>query len=140
VVRADATERLRIGPIEARIEPEAVRAYARATAVDDTALEEGHVPATFPAVWLWHPAAAQAVAAESERAGRAPVLMAQRFTYHETLRVGATYRFEIERRADLADADLVHLEAVLSQQSGQVAATFAATYRLVALAERELTR
>ncbi|MDQ0467257.1 hypothetical protein [Labrys wisconsinensis] len=133
----DASERvahLHIGPIEARIEPHEVAAYARATAIDGEAPEPDRVPATFPAVWLWHPRAQAAVAGVGGE-GKAPVLTAQRFSYRQALRIGETYRFEIDRRGDAADPDAFVIEAVVQTLGGEVAAEFAASYRLFARPE-----
>jgi hypothetical protein len=121
---------VRIGPIEARIDPLAVRAYARATAVAGLDPEDDGVPATFPAVWLWHPAARAAVADIALDGRSVPVLMAQRFEYLEKLEVGETYRFEIERLADAGDPDIFQIAAHVSTLAGQRVAEFAATYRL----------
>ena len=52
---------LRIGPIEARVEADAVCRYREATAFDDQSPDQDTVPATFPAVWLWHPTAQAAL-------------------------------------------------------------------------------
>jgi hypothetical protein len=124
---------LRIGPIEARIEPTDVLAYARATSLAGRLAADGSVPATFPAIWLWHPRAAAAVAEAVKDASRAPVLTAQRFSYRRRLSVGETYRFEIARFADPADPDGIVIEAQVATLDGDVAATFAATYRLFAV-------
>jgi len=124
---------VRIGPIEARIEPEDVAAYARATAVDGLDDPGEDVPATFPAVWLWHPAARAAVADIALDGRSVPVLMAQRFEYRQKLRVGATYRFEIERLAEPGSPDVFQIAAHVSTLEGQRVADFSATYRLFVL-------
>jgi hypothetical protein len=126
---------LRIGPIEVRIEREAVRAYARVTALDEDVVEGDEVPATFPAVWLWHPAAAAILAEAADHDGRAPVLTAQRFEYRAPLVIGEAYRFEIERFADRDDPDTVLIEASVQDLAGRLAAVFAATYRLFSLSQ-----
>jgi hypothetical protein len=119
---------LHIGPIKARIEPEDVALYASATAIEAGAPDDDRVPATFPAIWLWHPLAQAAVA--DAASGKAPVLTAQRFEYRQTLGVGRTYTFEIDRYADAADPDAFRIEAVVHTQDGEVAAEFVASYRL----------
>ena len=128
---------VRIGPIEARIEPEDVAAYARATAVTGLDLSGDEVPATFPAVWLWHPAARAAVADIALDGRSVPVLMAQRFEYRQKLRVGDTYRFEIERLAEPGSPDVFQIAAHVSTLDGQRVAEFAATYRLFDLSQGE---
>jgi len=126
---------LRIGPIEARIERDDVLAYARATALDGSIPGTDEVPATFPAVWLWHPAAAGILAEAANHAGRAPVLTAQRFEYRAPLAVGRGYRFEIGRFADAFDPDVFLIEASVSELDGRLVAVFVATYRLFDLAD-----
>ena len=126
---------LRIGPIEARIDRDQVLAYARATALDGCVPGANEVPATFPAVWLWHPAAAGILAEAANHAGRAPVLTAQRFEYRAPLAIGRGYRFEIERFADVVDPDVFLIEASVSDLDGHLVAVFVATYRLFDLAE-----
>ena len=120
---------LHIGPIEARIEPADVAAYAGATAIDGGVPNLDRVPATFPAIWLWHPQA-QAAVADAAAGGKAPVLIAQRFEYRQTLSVGQTYTFEIDRYADAADPAAFVIEAVVHTPDGRIAAQFAASYRL----------
>ena len=126
---------LRIGPIEARIDREVVLAYARATALDGSVPVTDEVPATFPAVWLWHPAAAGILSEAANHEGRAPVLTAQRFEYRAPLAIGRAYRFEIERFADAADVDVFLIEASVRDLEGRLVAIFVATYRLFALSE-----
>ena len=66
-----------------------------------------------------------------------PVLTAQRFEYRQKLRIGQTYRFEIERLANTTAPDVFQIAAHVSTLEGQRVADFAATYRLFALAEKE---
>jgi hypothetical protein len=126
---------LRIGPVETRILPEEVEAYARATL--GVPPPSGTVPATFPATWLWHPRAAAAVAEAAGGSGKMPVLTAQRFAYLAPLAVGATYRFTIERFREAGDPDAVELEAEVRDEKGRLVATFSAAFRLVAFASAE---
>jgi len=128
---------MRIGPIEARIEAEEVAAYARATAIPGLDEASGEVPATFPAVWLWHPAARAAVADITLDGRHVPVLTAQRFEYRAKLRIGATYRFEIESLAEPGSPDSFQIAAHVSTPDGERVAEFSATYRLFALAADE---
>ncbi|MDQ0392264.1 hypothetical protein [Labrys monachus] len=124
---------LRIGPIAARIEAEEVRRYREATACDGLPPEEATpeaVPATFPAIWLWHPAARAAMADLAGDAHRVPVLIAQRFEYRRLLRIGEDIRFVILRRAAPARPEDVQIEAHIETPDGDVVATFGATYRL----------
>jgi len=125
---------VRIGPIEARIDPQDVKAYAQATAIPGLEPAAHSVPATFPAVWLWHPAARAAVADIVLDGLSVPVLTAQRFEYLEKLEIGGTYRFEIERLADAGDPDVFQIAAHVSTLQGRRVAEFAATYRLFELA------
>jgi hypothetical protein len=122
---------LHIGPIEARIEPDDVAAYAGATAIDGAVPDKHRVPATFPAIWLWHPLA-QAAVADAAAGGKAPVLTAQRFEYRQALSIGTIYTFEIDRYADATDPDAFVIEAVVHTPEGEVAAQLAASYRLFA--------
>jgi len=92
------------------------------------------VPATFPAIWLWHPRAAAAIA-EASRGEQAPVLIAQRFEYRRTMAIGETYRFTIRRFVAEEDEDLVAIEANVHCLDGSLAATFSASYRMFAKAE-----
>ena len=128
---------VRIGPIEARIEAEDVAAYARATAVAGLEPDGQEVPATFPAVWLWHPAARAAVADIALDGRHVPVLTAQRFEYRRKLRIGATYRFEIESLAEPGSPDSFQILAHVATQDGERVADFSATYRLFALSAEE---
>jgi hypothetical protein len=128
---------LRLGPIEARIAPEDVAAYRRATGLDGAAGAGSGVPATFPAVWLWHPKAAAAVAQASRCSGQSPVLTAQRFAYFGPLAIGALYRFEIERFRHPDDPDEVSIEATVRDEHGQLVASFSAVFRLFAAALAE---
>jgi hypothetical protein len=120
---------LRIGPVEARVEADAVRRYREATAFPGATASADEVPATFPAIWLWHPAAR---AAFDDLAGDdlIPVLIAQRFCYRRALRIGEQVRFFISRTADPAAPDDVQIEAHVEDNAGAVIADFAATYRL----------
>lgn len=120
---------LRIGPVEARVEAEAVRRYRKATAFDDQAPED-EVPATFPAIWLWHPAARAAFDDLTGDDSLIPVLIAQRFCYRRTLRIGDAVRFFITRRADPSAPEDVQIEAHVEDLHGAVIADFSATYRL----------
>jgi len=134
---AAALAALRIGPIEARVDADAVRRYREATASGvllPTETPEDAVPATFPAVWLWHPAARAALADLAGDAHRVPVLIAQRFDYRRPLRIGDAVRFVILRRAAPAGSDDVQIEAHIETPEGAVIATFGATYRLFDLA------
>jgi hypothetical protein len=125
-----------IGPIEAKIEAGEVAAYARATALDAPPVLDGTVPATFPAVWLWHPRAAEGIAAASCNGERVPLLIAQRFEYHGPMTVGETYRFTIQRFTDPDDSALLAIEADVYDLEGSLVATFWASYRMVSLAGR----
>lgn len=121
---------LRIGPVEARVEAEAVARYRTATAIGGLDSPADEVPATFPAVWLWHPAARSAFDDLSGDDGLIPVLIAQRFCYRRALRVGDEVRFFITRRVDPAAAGDVQIEAHVEDKAGAVIADFSATYRL----------
>lgn len=121
---------LRIGPIDARVEADAVRCYRAATAFDDLDGRDDEVPATFPAIWLWHPAAKAAFDDLAGEEHLIPVLIAQRFCYRRALRIGEDIRFVITRRADPAAAGDVQIEAHIEDGDGGVIADFAATYRL----------
>ncbi|MGJ4857747.1 hypothetical protein AB4037_24475 [Labrys sp. KB_33_2] len=126
---------LRIGPIAARVEAEAVRRYRKATAIDGTmsqglAGDGDEVPATFPAIWLWHPAAKAAFDDLAGEEHLIPVLIAQRFSYYRALLIGQEIRFVITRRADASAPDDVQIEAHIEGADGEVIADFAATYRL----------
>jgi hypothetical protein len=121
---------LRIGPVEARVEADAVRRYREATAFDDQGPDPDTVPATFPAVWLWHPAAQAALTDLAGGVHGIPVLTAQRFCYRRPLKIGEMMRFVITRRTDLASADDVQIEAHIETPDGVVVADFSATYRL----------
>ena len=126
---------LSIGPIEARIEAAAVEAYRQATSFESAPAPDGAVPATFPAIWLWHPQAAAAVAEATRDGARAPVLVAQRFEYRRAMRIGQSYRFTIARYADPDDGEAIDIEADVRCLDGTLAATFSASYRLFASAE-----
>ena len=121
---------LRIGPVEARVEAEAVARYRAATAIDgfDAGLDE--VPATFPAIWLWHPAAKAVFDDLTGDDSLIPVLIAQRFCYRRALRIGDAVRFFITRRADPVAPEDVQIEAHVEDRDGAVIADFSATYRL----------
>ena len=121
---------LRIGPVEARVEAGAVARYRAATAIDglDAGLDE--VPATFPAIWLWHPAAKAAFEDLAGDDSLIPVLIAQRFCYRRALRIGDAVRFFITRHADPAVPEDVQIEAHIEDEAGAVIADFTATYRL----------
>ncbi|QEN89297.1 hypothetical protein FZC33_24630 [Labrys sp. KNU-23] len=121
---------LRIGPIAARVEADAVRRYREATAFDGMAGNSQEVPATFPAIWLWHPAAKAAFDDLAGEERLIPVLIAQRFSYRRALRIGEEIRFVITRRADASAPDDVQIEAHIEGTDGEVIADFAATYRL----------
>lgn len=125
---------LRIGPIAARVEADAVRRYRQATAIGGMTSEgsagEETVPATFPAIWLWHPAAKAAFDDLAGEEHLIPVLIAQRFSYRRPLAIGEEIRFVITRRADAASPDDVQIEAHIEGVDGAVIADFAATYRL----------
>lgn len=122
-----------IGPVEVRIGRDEVMAYAAATAIDPGRIED-HVPATFPAIWLWHPLAQSLLSDGTRQGERVPILTAQRFEYRSHLRVGAAYRFEIDRFADVTDPDMFLIEArVTAVDEDRLAATFVATYRMVDL-------
>ncbi|MBP0581688.1 hypothetical protein J8I29_20340 [Labrys sp. LIt4] len=126
---------LRIGPIAARVEADAVRRYREATAFDGMtgegmARDGDEVPATFPAIWLWHPAAKAAFEDLAGEEHLIPVLIAQRFSYRRALRIGEEIRFVITRQADAALPDDVQIEAHIEGSDGEVIADFAATYRL----------
>lgn len=125
---------LTIGPIEARIEASDVEAYRRATTLGALPPTDGRVPATFPAIWLWHPKAAAAVAEATRDGSKVPVLVAQRFEYHRIMAIGETYRFSIRRFAEPGDAEAIAIEARVHATDGALAATFSATYRMFALA------
>ncbi|WP_413991555.1 hypothetical protein ACMDCR_05520 [Labrys okinawensis] len=120
---------LRIGPVEARVEADVVRRYRKATAFDDRATED-EVPATFPAVWLWHPAAKAAFDDLRGDDSLIPVLIAQRFCYRRALRIGDEVRFVVTRRVDRAAPEDVQIEAHVEDLQGAVIADFSATYRL----------
>jgi hypothetical protein len=124
---------LTIGPIEAVIDADAVAAYRRATGLEGGAPAGSRVPATFPAIWLWHPEAMAAVAEASASGTHAPILVAQRFAYAQALAVGERYRFTIRRFRDAGDASAMAIEATVRRLDGSLAATFRASYRLVAL-------
>jgi hypothetical protein len=130
IMAAEKSADLRIGPIEARIEAADVEAYARATCLGATERASGTVPATFPAIWLWHPEAAAAIAEATHDGTRAPVLIAQRFAYHRPMAIGDRYRFAIERYTDPLDPALVMIEARVHCLDGTLAATVSASYRL----------
>jgi hypothetical protein len=121
---------LRIGPVAARVEAEAVERYRAATAIDADAQADAEVPATFPAVWLWHPAAKAAFDDLSGDDNLIPVLIAQRFCYRRALRIGDEVRFFITRKSDAAAPDDVQIEAHVEDPAGAVIADFSATYRL----------
>ena len=124
---------LRIGPIDTRIDADEVRRYREATACNGLSPGEAAaeaVPATFPAVLLWHPAARAAIADLAGDAHRVPVLIAQRFEYRRRLRLGEDIRFVILRRAAPARPEDVQIEAHIESPDGDVIATFGATYRL----------
>jgi len=124
---------LRIGPIAARVEADEVRRYREATACNGLSADEFSaeaVPATFPAIWLWHPAARAAFADLAGDVHRVPVLIAQRFHYHRPLRVGDDVRFVILRQAAPAKPEDVQIDAHIETPGGEVIATFGATYRL----------
>jgi hypothetical protein len=121
---------LRIGPIDARVEAEAVRLYREATALDGPAEPSDEVPATFPAIWLWHPAAKAAFDDLSGDAECIPVLIAQRFCYHRTLEIGEAIRLVITRQADATAPDDIQIKAHIEDRIGGVIADFSATYRL----------
>ncbi|GLS23020.1 hypothetical protein GCM10007874_60400 [Labrys miyagiensis] len=122
---------LRIGPVEARVEADAVGRYRAATAIDELdAAPADEVPATFPAVWLWHPAARAAFDDLTGDDSLIPVLIAQRFCYRRTLRIGDDVRFFITRRADPSAPEDVQIEAHVEDLNGAVIADFSATYRL----------
>jgi hypothetical protein len=120
---------LRIGPVEARVEAEAVRRYRAATAADE-AVPEDEVPATFPAIWLWHPAAKAAFDDLAGDDSLIPVLIAQRFCYRRALRIGDEVRFFITRKSDPAAPADIQIEAHVEDRAGAVIADFSATYRL----------
>jgi hypothetical protein len=126
-----------IGPVEVRIAASEVAAYARATALCGPPARDGRVPATFPAIWLWHPRAAAAVAEATRGGDRAPVLTAQRFEYHARMRIGGTYRFEIRRFSDPTMPDRITIEAEVADREGLRVATFSATYLVVAALRAE---
>jgi hypothetical protein len=121
---------LRIGPIDARVEADAVSRYREATAFDAAAGPDDEVPATFPAIWLWHPAAKAAFDDLAGDSNRIPVLIAQRFCYRRALRLGEDIRFFITRRADAAVPEDVQIEAHVEDRQGGVIIDFSATYRL----------
>ncbi|MFC2253365.1 hypothetical protein ACETRX_27235 [Labrys portucalensis] len=121
---------LSIGPIAARVEADAVRRYREATAFDGVTGDGDEVPATFPAIWLWHPAAKAAFDDLAGEEHLIPVLIAQRFSYRRALHIGEEIRFKITRRADAAVRDDVQIEAHIEGRDGEVIADFAATYRL----------
>jgi hypothetical protein len=125
-----------IGPIEARIDADEVAAFARATTLDDLPVLDGTVPATFPAVWLWHPRAAEVLAAASCDGKRVPLLIAQRFEYHGPVSVGETYRFTIQRFTDPDDPALLAIEADVYALDGSLAATVWVSYRMMPLEGR----
>lgn len=129
---------LRIGPIEARVERKDVLAYAAATTADGSVPpDDGLVPATFPAIWLWHPDAIEAVAEAARGLSAAPVLTAQRFEHHGRLRIGQAYRFVVERFPDRRDPDSFVIEARVHALDGAVLATVSASYRMFAFAPAE---
>jgi hypothetical protein len=121
---------LRIGPVEVRVEPEAVALYRTATAMDGAVPSADEVPATFPAVWLWHPAAKAAFEDLDGDRNRIPVLIAQRFVYRRVLEIGEVISFFISRRADPGSPQDVQIEAHVEDRLGGVIADFSATYRL----------
>jgi hypothetical protein len=125
-----------IGPIEAKISAAEVAAYAHATALDEPPVLDGSVPATFPAVWLWHPRAAEAIAAASRDGRCAPLLIAQRFEYLSPMAVGETYRFTIQRFTDPEDPALLAIEADVDGLDGSPVATVWVSYRMVPLEGR----
>lgn len=129
---------LTIGPIEARVEASEVAAYVRATSVAGLPASEGKVPATFPAIWLWHPLAAEAISSSASADSSIPVLTAQRFDYQQVMVVGQTYRFTIERFRGPEDQAEVTIEARVHDLDGALAATVSASYRLFPLAEESV--
>lgn len=121
---------LRIGPIAARVEVDAVRRYREATALGIGGSSDDEVPATFPATWLWHPAAKAAFDDLAGEEHLIPVLIAQRFSYRRPLSLGEEIRFVITRQAVSASPDDVQIEAHIEGLDGAVIADFTATYRL----------
>jgi hypothetical protein len=124
----DALALFRLGPIEARVEAEAVRRYREATSFDEAG--DDVVPATFPAIWLWHPAAQSALEDMAGLTHGIPVLIAQRFSYRRSLTIDETIRFYITRRIDPAQPGDVQIEAHVEDLDGRMIADFTATYRL----------
>ncbi len=124
------TPSLRIGPVEARVEADAVSRYRQATAIDGFAGPEDEIPATFPAIWLWHPAAKAVFEDLAGEDHRIPVLIAQRFCYRRALKLGEDILFFITRSADPSSPGDVQIEAHVEDRSGGVIADLSATYRL----------